>query len=75
MLKLEMGKKYKDRNGQEWEIIYISDKEIMYPVVAMYTHDYGAIEPKTHMLNGKFVSVDHKLDYDYSEYDLIEEVK
>jgi hypothetical protein len=41
-----MGKKYKDRNGQEWEIIYISDKEIMYPVVAMYTHDseYDLIE-------------------------------
>jgi hypothetical protein len=68
MLKLEMGKKYKSTDEQIWEVVYIGDKDITYPVIAT-TYEDWILDPATFTLDGKFINGD------FDDNDLVEEVK
>ena len=66
-MKLEVGKKYRTRDGRIARIICTDRNSEYYPVIALIKEDDGEESARWYMQDGKFDIEDHNLDI-ISEY-------
>lgn len=62
-MKLEVGKKYLTRDNQVYEIIFVSEAEMQYPVVGISLQG-GELYTDTFAKNGEWYSADEPHDMD-----------